>query len=178
MNLDEDASVRVKRRQQRRTCFCVVASSLFLALLVVTVVVVLVAVPRRDKSTDSNNELKCTSSEFMRFNCIPEGGKTETKEVCEKRGCCWTRLREGGTSPQCFYPEGFGYKTDGQLVDTPTGMGVNISRKAGQPSQYGGDINTARVEFFYETPYRLRVKVNSPSSIRGHSASRLFVTSI
>jgi hypothetical protein len=36
---------------------------------------------------------------------------------------------------------------------------VYATRKPGQPSQYGGDIATVRVDFFYETPYRLRVKV-------------------
>jgi alpha-glucosidase (family GH31 glycosyl hydrolase) len=43
---------------------------------------------------------------------------------------------------------------------------VYATRKPGQPSQYGGDIATVRVDFFYETPYRLRVKFSDPQRHR------------
>ena len=121
-----------------------------------------VELPSTGSSSGSGGPECGNSVELGRFNCIPEGGKTETKETCEKRGCCWTSSRGSKTgSPRCFYPEEFGYTVDGSVQDTATGERLNVTRKSGQPSQYGNDVDTLRVDIYYETPHRLRVKVRS-----------------
>ena len=166
MSVDEDTDVGVthrdgkKLRRRQRYCFCVGCVAVIVALGLAAVVL-WVAVSETVLSSESSHGggLECTPNENMRFNCIPEGGKSDTKEVCEKRGCCWADSSSKRGAPHCFYPVGFGYKVVGQSKKTSTGETLNITRKSGQPSQYGGDIDTVRVDVFYETPYRLRVKV-------------------
>lgn len=152
-----DTRRELKTRRRRDICFCV-GLGLFTFTIVVAVSIGLVVALQPEGTSSA---AQCGTSTDLRINCIPEGGKNNTKEVCEKRGCCW-KGESGSSAPQCFYPEGFGYKVNGKVKDTPTGKTINVTRKSGQPSQYGGDINSLRVDFFYETPYRLRVKVHSP----------------
>lgn len=163
INNDEDAvTVRGERKQRRRVCCW---GSLF-ALLTATLVGLLVAVITVGLlglfSTTDEDVGTCEQSPSVAVNCIPEGGRSETEDTCLERGCCWAG---SDTTPSCFYPDGFGYAVDGAPAVTPTGMTVNATRKTGQPSQYGRDIETIRVDFYYETPYRLRVKVSRLSSL-------------
>ena len=157
-NIDEDDAVvlREGRKWRRQRSFYLggLAVAALLFLLAIAALLVVLLLPEHVESAET-----CQSA-GVRVNCIPEGGRSETQEVCLKRGCCW----DDTDTPSCFYPAEFGYAVSGQVVDTPTGMTANVTRKAGQPSQYGGDIDTVRVDFFYETPYRLRVKVSRLST--------------
>ena len=147
-----EACCQRKARRTQRFHFCVELGCFAFA----TLTLALLSVP-----VESSREVGCTTSESLRFNCIPEGAKLEAEDLCEQRGCCWNSSRSDAGAAICFYPEGFGYAVDGQVKSTPSGKMVYATRKPGQPSQYGGDIATVRVDFFYETPYRLRVKVHS-----------------
>lgn len=164
INDDEDAvTVRGERKQRRRVCCW---GSLF-ALLTATLLGLLVAIITVGVlgflSTTTDEEVgTCEQPPSVAVNCIPEGGRSETEDTCLERGCCWAG---SDVTPSCFYPDGFGYAVDGAPAVTPTGMTVNATRKTGQPSQYGRDIETVRVDFYYETPYRLRVKVSRLSSL-------------
>lgn len=149
-----DTRRKLKTIRRQQICFWI-GMGLFALVATAAIAIGLVVALR---SEGSRSAAQCETS--TGFNCIPEGGKTNTKEVCEKRGCCWASDSRS-SAPKCFYPEGFGYKVSGEVKDTPTGKTVNMTRKSGQPSQYGGDINSVRIDFFYETPYRLRVKVYS-----------------
>ena len=142
--------IRFERKEgKREQICCCVGLGVFCLVLIGTIAIgLVVAFAVRGFSSNYSAD--------VRVNCIPEGGKSDTEEVCEKRGCSWS---DSGGDPKCFYPEGFGYKVDGKAENTRTGLTVNLTRKPNQPSQYGGDINNVRVDFFYETPYRLRVKV-------------------
>ena len=141
-----------KDRQRAQLWCCAGVVVFFLLLLVIVAVVLVVTLAASIALGDSG----CSVESSLRVNCIPEGGEAETKDVCSKRGCCWS---DTGDAPKCFYPVGFGYKASGNVVDTPTGKTVNLTRKSGQPSQYGGDVESLRVDVFYDTPYRLHVKV-------------------
>ena len=154
-NVDEDVVVgssqssRFRRKARRRETFFCFGGLLILVFALAGVVAVLLVI------TLSTSEADCSVESGLRFNCIPEGGKTEAEDVCGKRGCCWS----DSSTPKCFYPTDFGYTVNGKVVDTRTGKTANLTRKSGQPSQYGGDIDSLRVDMFYETPYRLHVKV-------------------
>ena len=95
-----------------------------------------------------------------RFDCYPESKQPPGGEAaCIARGCCWA---EPGGFPACFYPEGFGYAISGggHVNATEYGYNATLERKHGQMSQYGGDIDTLVLQVYYETEYRLRVKVH------------------
>ena len=160
-NINEDdgsvaVGLRGRRKSRRRRSLAWVLFGLFIVALsgLVTVGVLAVFGVFGDAG-ESDNETACGMAS-VRVNCVPEGGRAETEDVCTERGCCWAKEEK----PSCFYPDGFGYAVDGEPADTPTGMTVNATRKTDQPSQYGEDIETIGVDFYYETPYRLRVKVS------------------
>ena len=168
INEDDEETLALRGRRQRRSPVCIWGS--FFALMTGTLVFIgatfalLAGFGFFSAPGDARgNETACELPN-VRVNCIPEGGRSETEDVCLERGCCWAKEE----TPSCFYPKGFGYAVDGQPADTSTGKTVNLTRKTGQPSQYGGDIKTVRVDIFYETSYRLRVKV----SLHPHSLPR------
>lgn len=158
INNEDDAdhvTIRSGRKRRRRRCICfalLLGSILFLLLAAVGG---LSAIILLDLQQDDANT--CSSLPSIRINCIPEVGSLNTEEVCQDRSCCWKT--ENG-SPSCFYPSDFGYKVEGKVENTTSGLTVNASRNPDQKSQYGSDIDTIRVDFFYETAYRLRVKVS------------------
>lgn len=88
-----------------------------------------------------------------RFDCYPEGVATE--ELCEARGCYW----DSSSSPVCFYGPGFGYEVNGDIRNTSYGYTINAVWKEGQVAPFDGVVQTLRVDVYYDTPYRLRVKV-------------------
>lgn len=89
-----------------------------------------------------------------RFDCYPDGVATEG--LCQARGCCW----DDSSSPACFYGPGFGYEVNGDILNTSYGCAARVTWKAGQVAPFDGVIDTLRVDVYYETSYRLRVKVS------------------
>ena len=160
INEDDEETFALRGRLQRRSPVCIRGS--FFALTTGTLVFIgatfalLAGFCFFSAPGDAGGDETACELPNVRVNCIPEGGRSETEDVCLERGCCWAKEE----TPSCFYPGGFGYAVDGQPADTPMGKTVNLTRKTGQPSQYGGDIETVRVDIFYETSYRLRVKVS------------------
>ena len=143
----------LRKERQRAQLWCCAGVVVFLLLLLAVVAVILVVTLA---ATLPLGDSGCSIEASLQVNCIPEGGEAETKDICLKRGCCWS---DKGDAPKCFYPAGFGYKASGSVIDTPTGKTVNLTRKSDQPSQYGGDVESLRVDVLYDTPYRLHVKV-------------------
>ncbi len=146
-------------KSKRRVCFAG-SIALCVVLLFILAVILLLVVGHHafDDERPAMFELAHTDgscSNVDRFNCIPEGNPSQS--MCEKRGCCWDK---SSTLPQCYYPAGFGYALDGQVNRTSYGFQANLKRKPDQPSQYGGDIETLRMDVFFETESRIRVKVS------------------
>lgn len=124
---DDARRLRVRKRQ----CLCIGLSGFAIIVLVISAVTLWIVLPSNSSDSTNSTSLAYSDRETKHFNCIPEGGKTETKETCEKRGCCWNGSRSDTGSPQCFYPDGFGYALDGPVENTTTGTRINVKRKAG-----------------------------------------------
>lgn len=113
-----------------------------------------------ENGSGGNGGHSCVPSS-NRFNCLPEGRVENASELCQQRGCCWDNTSTPEVS--CFYPAGFGYSVI-STQNTPLGFTAILQRKTDQPSQYGGDINTLRMDVMYETEYRLHIKVKADQS--------------
>ena len=61
--------------------------------------------------------------------------------------------------PWCTVPDGYGYEVNGDPVDTALGFTLNLARKQGQTSYYGGDIDNIRLSVEYWTESIVRIKV-------------------
>eukprot|EP00731_Ephydatia_muelleri_P028413 Em0020g57a len=96
-------------------------------------------------------------AESPRFDCYPEGVATD--KLCEARGCYW----DSSSSPMCFYGPGFGYEVNGEIQNTSYGYTANAVWKAGQVAPFDAIVQTLRVDVYYDTPYRVRVKISDPS---------------
>ncbi|CAH1794586.1 unnamed protein product [Owenia fusiformis] len=116
-------------------------------------------------------EKACHSVETqLKFDCHPEN--FPTKEMCEYRGCCWiaTPARKKPISspdpldsqapvdvPYCFYP---GNYSAYRVINTEKVFtGTEVLLKRDSPSYYPKDIQYLNVNFNYETPTRLRIKI-------------------
>ena len=146
--LGETEHRQSRKSRHRKVGACIVLCLLFIFVLVALVIITMEDIHFHEQDTCSSNDIN------NRVDCAPEGNLSQS--LCEKRGCCWDK---SGSEPQCYYPSGFGYGFDGKINDTVFGYAANLKRKAGQPSQYGGDVDILRVDVMYETQYRLRIKV-------------------
>ena len=68
--------------------------------------------------------------EALRVNCLPERLETEDgdEELCQGRGCVWSKPVGDEKAPACFYPQDYGYT----VLDTETsgkGLRVNLQKK-------------------------------------------------
>ena len=105
----------------------------------------------------------CSSKTDELFTCLPEEDNwndTYAKEVCSRRGCCWT---DQSLNPfvKCHYPAEYGYSVINETVkETANGKIMSIVRKNPQPPMYMNGIQQLTVEITYETNTMLRVKVN------------------
>ncbi|KAK7068401.1 hypothetical protein SK128_024681, partial [Halocaridina rubra] len=118
----------------------------------------------------------------LRYDCLPGG--TVDKDTCANRGCCWQPVDElpqrakphpslKWTTPSqgrpkdlplnipfCYYPSDYdGYRF------------VNFSNNSGflereTESGYPYDIPLLKIEFFYETETRLRIKIQDAEEVR------------
>ena len=136
-------------RLKRTTLLLVLVIPLTLLILAVTAALGAGLGLRRGEVTHP----QCSAATYL-FDCYPEGGANVTS--CRSRGCCWN----SSASPSCFYPDGFGYVTNGALSEEIYGRSATLSRKANQPAQYREPVATLRLDVYLETEYRLRVKVH------------------
>lgn len=104
-----------------------------------------------------------------KFDCYPEGIATEAS--CVARQCCWKPVvgpnryrgsRFKGTSPAvnepwCYYPLGYAGYTVDKVLNLPFGVSVEMSRNS--RSIYPDDVMSLKMEVYYETSKRLRIKV-------------------
>uniref|UniRef100_A0A8C1UIE8 alpha-glucosidase n=1 Tax=Cyprinus carpio TaxID=7962 RepID=A0A8C1UIE8_CYPCA len=98
------------------------------------------------------------------FDCHPEAGSDQAK--CEARGCIW-KPSNVPNEPWCYYPDTHGYIT-GKVVETASGITVDIERNTAFPSQrsQSRDISKLRVEITYLSGKSLRWKIFDPSNAR------------
>lgn len=101
-----------------------------------------------------------------RFDCYPELGASQQK--CEARGCCWAPAksrRENALDPAgvkldvpyCYYPLDYPGYANG--VPTPTNYGFTANLTRTTKSYYPNDILNLKMDVYYETDSRLRVKI-------------------
>uniref|UniRef100_A0A8C1Q5H6 alpha-glucosidase n=1 Tax=Cyprinus carpio TaxID=7962 RepID=A0A8C1Q5H6_CYPCA len=85
---------------------------------------------------------------------------------CEARGCIW-KPSNVPNEPWCYYPDTHGYIT-GKVVETASGITVDIERNTAFPSQrsQSRDISKLRVEITYLSGKSLRWKIFDPSNAR------------
>lgn len=148
-------SPKVKRRMVLQ---CVVGSFIVLfavCAFVLLVLLIVTFVEDEENSSGGTGSQGCALKSPDRFNCLPEGVAENASELCKQRGCCW----DNTSAPNCFYPAEFGYFVN-SVATTPLEFTATVKRKSKQPSQFGGDVDTLRVDVMYETDTRVRVKVN------------------
>ncbi|VDM05001.1 unnamed protein product [Schistocephalus solidus] len=97
-----------------------------------------------------------------RMDCHPE--RSATEETCLARGCCW-EMSEDPEMNACYLP-----------VDYPAYSVQNTSSEYGHYSfylqkqttnpQFANELAELRVDFVYETPRRLRLRITDPHEER------------
>ncbi|XP_045600359.2 lysosomal alpha-glucosidase [Procambarus clarkii] len=133
------------------------------------------------------NESLCTDIPMtMRFDCHPDALPSQSS--CEERGCCWReekipkrkrpfpslRLHQPAHGPSlddlplnvpfCYYPRD--YKGYSFINFTSEIYGFNGYLKRETASGYPGDIDTLKMDVYFETETRLRIKITDPSRAR------------
>lgn len=107
-----------------------------------------------------------------KFDCHPEQGANQ--EACHNRGCCWQTPDVIGASngvPYCFYPSTYPGYSSINLTKTETGYVSFLNRSV--KSYYPEDVTVLKMEVFFETKQRLRIKVLKYSSSKLPSSSTL-----
>lgn len=103
----------------------------------------------------------CSSiSEACRFDCYPEKGVVVTKEMCNKRNCCFIQVPETpgrNGVPWCFYPPDFPSYELVAISETEMGYRGKLIRR--QKTYYPKDVETLQLDVLFESDNRLRVKV-------------------
>ncbi|XP_042231432.1 lysosomal alpha-glucosidase-like [Homarus americanus] len=123
----------------------------------------------------------------MRFDCHPDNEASQTS--CEERGCCWKeeveiperqhpfpapRLHRPTHGPAledlplnvpfCYYPRDYqGYSF---VNYTSEDHGYTGYLKRDTASGFFGDINVLKMDVFFETETRLRIKITDPARAR------------
>ncbi|CAG7728912.1 unnamed protein product, partial [Allacma fusca] len=97
--------------------------------------------------------------DFERIDCHPGPFTGDHKEQCEAMGCisCPAELPDWNV-PSCYLPKSYGYRMVGQPENTGNGFRVNLQR-ATSISMFGSDSEALTLETFYESDYRLRIKI-------------------
>ncbi|XP_063961375.1 lysosomal alpha-glucosidase-like isoform X2 [Lytechinus pictus] len=104
-----------------------------------------------------------------RFDCYPELGASQQK--CEARGCCWAPgeswRNNAGVKldvPYCYYPLDYPGYINGPQTQTNYGLTANLKRTT--QSYYPNDIMNLKMDVYFETDTRLRVKIYDPNQSR------------
>ncbi|GAB6022667.1 hypothetical protein CHUAL_006760 [Chamberlinius hualienensis] len=101
---------------------------------------------------------------------------------CLQRGCCWDPLPNQNISgpyreeypqgrypihigaPPCYYPQDYPtYKYD-SVQTTNTGYVAYLSRTV--PSPFPNDVPQIKIDIYFETEYRLRIKISDAVNSR------------
>uniref|UniRef100_A0A3Q3EIB9 alpha-glucosidase n=1 Tax=Labrus bergylta TaxID=56723 RepID=A0A3Q3EIB9_9LABR len=90
-----------------------------------------------------------------RIDCYPDAGAS--KQLCEKRGCCWSPLDERNV-PWCFFSTNHGYTVES--VERPSAhvLKAQLKRMA-SPSLFGADVQELAFHAEMQTDKRLRFKI-------------------
>ena len=153
-DISKERESRASRRINRKAAAVILAGACVIILVVVIVVPIVVT-----KSVHKNNEnegLLCAVAEEERVDCYPEKDGNASMDTCHSRGCCWI---DGGSSgaPYCFFPNSYGYSVK-NVSNTNVGIIAHV-QKNGTQLPYSEEVMELKVEAYYETNYRLRVKV-------------------
>lgn len=154
---DSDGSQKVNRKPAivLLTVVCVIV---LVVVIVVPVIVVNNTHENNDNTNSGNKGLQCPEAEGERVDCYPENDKNKNEGKCHSRGCCWVA---GGSSgaPYCFFPSNYGYSVM-NVSDTSVGVTAHVQKNGSQSKlPYRDEIMQLKVEAYYETDERLRIKV-------------------
>ena len=87
-----------------------------------------------------------------------------TEQDCHNLSCCWG---ESWKAPNCYHkifvPAVY---TVSSKVTTANGLVLSLTTSNTVPGKYGPPINPLRVEIYFETSDRIRVKIFDPNNIR------------
>ncbi|CAG7722384.1 unnamed protein product [Allacma fusca] len=99
-----------------------------------------------------------------RIDCHPGPFTGNNREECIAMGCtfCDADVPDWNV-PVCYLPKSYGYKMDGQPEDTGNGFRVTLKR-ATSLTMFGSDSETITLEVFFQSDYRLRIKVTDGTS--------------
>ncbi|XP_041063278.1 lysosomal alpha-glucosidase isoform X1 [Carcharodon carcharias] len=108
----------------------------------------------------------CSSiPEWHRFDCYPERERVATRDLCERRACCFIQppLNLVGV-PWCFYPPNFPSYTLRNRTPTELGEAGELTRR--NKTYYPRDVWKLQLNVMFETDNRLHVKINDSSNPR------------
>ena len=126
-------------------------------ILVVVIVVPIIVINNTHENNNNNNEgLQCIVSDVERVDCYPENDGKRNEDTCHSRGCCWVAEGTSGP-PSCFFTDNYGYSVI-NVSNTSVGVTAHV-QKSGSKLPYRGDIMHLKMEAYYETNERLRIKV-------------------
>lgn len=156
---DKDHDNKANRKFNRRVTMAILAGLCVVVLLVVILVPIIVVNSVHKSNTNSiNGGLQCPEPVKERVDCYPERDGKANSDTCNRRGCCW--VDDGGPTgaPYCYFPISYGY-TITNVTTTNTGMLAHIHRSASK-LPYPAEVLELKLEAYYETDNRLRVKVD------------------
>lgn len=121
-------------------------------------------------NTYQHDPPQCSTEYFTnlsnRFDCFPKAISVE--ETCLARGCCWKPLTPNSKEPWCFYPQNYkSYQIEN--ITHVDSHGLSLTYRNVFKSPYPNDILRMKVDVFYETESRVRVKIYDSDSIRYES---------
>lgn len=143
--------------RNRKTSLVILAGICVVVLAVVILVpVIVVHSVHNNNNQGSNQGLQCPEAEGERVDCNPEKDGNLNEDTCHSRGCCWVA---GGSSaaPYCFFPDNYGYNLT-NVSNTDVGVTAHV-QKSDSKLPYLKEVWELKVEVYYETDERLRVKV-------------------
>ena len=143
-------------KTNRRAALLILTGLCVIILLIVILVPVIVVNSVKEKN--NNEGLLCPETVEERVDCYPERDGNANEGTCHSRGCCWV---DGGPTgaPYCFFPGNYGYNVK-RVSNTSVGMVVDMHKDDSQ-LPYPGEVMKLKLEAYYETDTRLRVKVCS-----------------
>ena len=151
---DHKGGVYSSRKGNRRATLLIVTGLCVIALLVVILVPVIIVTSVKEKN--NNKGLLCPEAVEERVDCYPERDGNVNEGNCHSRGCCWV---DGGPdgAPYCFFPSSYGYNVE-RVSNTSVGVSVDMYKNDSK-LPYPGEVMELKLEAYYETDTRLRVKV-------------------
>lgn len=161
-NVSKDhTGIYSRHKVNRRTALFVLAGLCVIIVLIVVLVPVIIVNTVQEKN--NNKGLLCPEAVEERVDCYPERGGNVNEGSCHDRGCCWV---EGGPdgAPYCFFPSSYGYSV-GRVSNTSVGMNVDVYKNDSK-LPYPDEVMKLKLEAYYETDTRLRVKISDPKNKR------------